>query len=81
MEVPQKTKNRITSNPTPGNIRNKTPIQKDTCTSTFIATLFTTAKTWKQPNGSMNGQRRCGTYTRWNITQPLKGGNKDHLQQ
>ena len=27
----------------------KTPIQKDTCTPVFIATLFTIAKTWKQP--------------------------------
>ena len=24
-------------------------IQKDTCTSVFIAALFTTARTWKQP--------------------------------
>ena len=27
----------------------KTFIQKDTCTSMFIAALFTIAKTWKQP--------------------------------
>ena len=27
----------------------KTLIQKDTCTPTFIAALFTIAKTWKQP--------------------------------
>ena len=27
----------------------KTTIQKDTCTPMFIATLFTIAKTWKQP--------------------------------
>ena len=27
----------------------KTIIQKDTCTSMFIAALFTIAKTWKQP--------------------------------
>ena len=27
----------------------KTIIQKDTCTSTFTAALFATAKTWKQP--------------------------------
>ena len=27
----------------------KTVIQKDTCTPMFIAALFTTAKTWKQP--------------------------------
>ena len=28
----------------------KTVIQKDTCTPMFIAALFTTAKTWTQPN-------------------------------
>ena len=27
----------------------KTIIQKDTCTSVFIAALYTVAKTWKQP--------------------------------
>ena len=27
----------------------KTLIRKDTCTPMFIAVLFTTAKTWKQP--------------------------------
>ena len=27
----------------------KTIIQKDTCTSMFIAALFTIARTWKQP--------------------------------
>ena len=27
----------------------KTILQKDTCTPTFIAALFTIAKTWKQP--------------------------------
>ena len=27
----------------------KNMIQKDTCTSMFIAVLFTTVKTWKQP--------------------------------
>ena len=27
----------------------KTVIQKDTCTPMFIATVFTTAKSWKQP--------------------------------
>ena len=27
----------------------KTMIEKDTCTTMFIAALFTTAKTWKQP--------------------------------
>jgi len=27
----------------------KTIIQKDACTTVFIGTLFTIAKTWKQP--------------------------------
>ena len=30
----------------------KTIIQKDTCTTMFIAALFTTARTWKQPKCS-----------------------------
>ena len=30
----------------------KTPIQKDICTAMLIATLFTIAKTWKQPKCS-----------------------------
>ena len=29
--------------------KTKTLIQKDTCTSIFIESLFTIAKTWKQP--------------------------------
>ena len=29
--------------------KTRTLIQKDTCTPMFIAALFTTAKTWKQP--------------------------------
>ena len=29
--------------------KTKTLIRKDTCTPTFIAALFTIAKTWKQP--------------------------------
>ena len=29
--------------------KTKTLIQKDTCTSMFIAALFTIVKTWKQP--------------------------------
>ena len=30
-------------------VEDKTLVQKDTCTSMFIAALFTIAKTWKQP--------------------------------
>ena len=56
-EVPPKTKSRATirsSHLTPEHISrqtnkpDKTIIQNDTCTSMFIATLFTTANTWKQ---------------------------------
>ena len=36
-------------NPTPGHKPRQTVIQKDACTSTFIATLFAIAKTPKQP--------------------------------
>ena len=40
----------------------------------FIAALFTTDKTWKQPNlhQQMNGLKRYGPYMRWNTTQPKK---------
>ena len=34
----------------------KTFIQKHTCTPIFIAALFTTAKTWKQPKCSSDGR-------------------------
>ena len=53
----------------------QTMTQTDTCTPVFIAALFTIAKTWKQPNvhRQTSGSRRGGTYTQWNITQPLKG--------
>ena len=35
--------------PLPGIYPEKTMACKDTCTPVFIAALFTTAKTWKQP--------------------------------
>jgi len=52
MEFPQKTKNRVTKKdsaiPLLGIYLNRTLIQKDTFSPTFIAALFTTAKTCKQ---------------------------------
>ena len=36
----------------------KTLIQKDTCTPIFIAALFTTARTWKQPKCPSSGEYR-----------------------
>jgi hypothetical protein len=53
MEIPQNTKTRTTilsSNTTPGHIyikEYKSRYNKDTCTSMFIAALFTIAKIWK----------------------------------
>ena len=53
MEIPQKTKNRTTifdpGIPLLGIYPEKTMTHKDTHTPMFIATLFTIAKTWKQP--------------------------------
>ena len=50
----------------------KTIIQKDICTPMFIATLFTVARTWKQPKcpSSEEWIKKCGTYIQWNTTQP-----------
>ena len=41
--MPQKTNMELTYD------RDKTFIEKDTCTLMFIAALFTIARTWKQP--------------------------------
>ena len=50
----------------------KTLIQKDTCTTMFIAAIFTIAKTWKQSKCASTYEwiKKCGTYIQWNITQP-----------
>ena len=50
----------------------KTNIKKDTCSLMFTAALFTTDKTWEQPEcPSTDGWiKKCGTYTQRNITQP-----------
>ena len=52
MEVPLKTKNRTTilpTNPTIGHIPGEKHNSKGSCTTMFIAALFTIAGTWKQP--------------------------------
>ena len=52
MEVPQKTKNGVAYDSAIlllGIYPDKTIIQKDTCTPMITASLFTIAKTWKQP--------------------------------
>ena len=40
-----------------GNNTEETRIERDTCTQMFIAALFVTARTWKQP--------RCATADKW----------------
>ena len=52
----------------------ETRIERDTCTPMFTISLFTIAKTWKQPRCPLENEwiRKCGTYTEWNITQLLK---------
>src|SRR3712207_3127079 len=51
----------------------KTQMPKDTCTSMFMAALFTIAKTWKQPrcpSGHKWIKKMWYIYTQWNIIQP-----------
>ena len=51
----------------------KTIIRKDTCTPVFIAALFTTAKTWKQPKWPSTDEwikKMWYIYIQWTITQP-----------
>ena len=50
----------------------KTIIQKYRCTPMFIAALYTIARSWKQPKCPSTDEwvKKCGTYLRWNITQP-----------
>ena len=62
--------------------KTKTVIQKDTCIPTFLAALFTTAKTWKQPKCPSAGERlrRCVAYVQWNVTQPWTRMKSAHLQ-
>ena len=61
MEFPQKTKNRVTKKdsaiPLLGIYLNRTLIQKDTFSPTFIAALFTTAKTYKQSKRPLTDER------------------------
>ena len=53
----------------------ETKIENDTCIPFFIEALYTIARTWKQPRCPSTDEwlKKCGTYTQWNITQPLKG--------
>ena len=51
----------------------KTIIQKDACTTMFIAALFTISRTWKQPKCPLTDEwikKMWYIYIQWNITQP-----------
>jgi hypothetical protein len=72
MEAAQKTKNRTAIQlaiPLLGIYlkKYKSGYNKDTCTPTFIAALFTIAKLWKQ---SICSSRKCDIYSQWNFIQP-----------
>ena len=49
----------------------ETPIQKNLCTSIFIAALFTISKCWKQPKCSSVNEwiKICSTFTQWSTMQ------------
>ena len=54
------------SNPTLGIYPVKTTIQKESCTTMFIAALFTIARTWKQPKCPLTNEwikKMWHTYT------------------
>ena len=55
----------------------ETKTERDTCIPLFTEALLalTIARTWKKPICSQTDEwlKKCGTYTQWNITQPLKG--------
>lgn len=83
MAVPQKVKNRITTQfyvelmaiSLLGTYLNeqKAKAQRVICTTMFIAALVTTAKTWKQEpksSSSVEWVSECSVFMQWNIIQP-----------
>ena len=58
----------------------ETRIEIDTCTSMFIAALFTIARIWKQHRCPLTDKciRKLRYINKWNITQLLK---RTHLKQ
>ena len=61
----------------------ETPIQKNLCTSMFIAAQFTIAKCWKQPRcPSVNEWiKNYGIFTQWNAMQQRERRSSCPLQQ
>jgi hypothetical protein len=56
---------------------------KDTCSTMFIAALFTMARSGKNPDvpPRRNGYRKCRTFTQWSTTQLLKTMIHEILRQ
>ena len=52
----------------------KTVIQRESCTTVFIAALFRIARTWKQPKCPSTDEwiKKMWHIYKWNITQPEK---------
>ena len=78
MEVPQKTKIKQPYDPVISLLAmylEKNIIWKDTCTPVFIAALFTTTKTQKQPKCASTDEwikmwRNIYIHTHWSISEP-----------
>jgi hypothetical protein len=52
--------------------------KKETCSTMFIAALFIIARSWKEPRCPSTEEwikKKCGTFTQWSTTQPLKQMN------
>ena len=62
------------ANPLLGIHTEETRTERDSCAPMFITSLFTIARTWKQPRCPLADEwLTCGTYTQWNITEVLNG--------
>jgi hypothetical protein len=69
--VPQKIGHSTTAIPLLGIYPEDVPTcNKDTCSTVFIAALFITARSWKEPDvpQQRNGYRKCGTFTERSTT-------------
>jgi hypothetical protein len=60
----------------------ETSYSRGTCTPMFIAVVFTIAKYGNSQDSplQMTGLRKCGTYTQWTFTQPLRRMKSYHSQ-